>query len=509
MSSQQGLRYAVGMHARPLRRSLSSALAGLLLGALGVGCAAPARSVAPPAPLEPTPHARQRAWQELEYYAFVHFSMNTFTDLEWGEGVESPNTFAPSALDCRQWARVAKQAGMKGIILTAKHHDGFCLWPSKFTTHDVASSGWRDGRGDVLRELSDACREFGLEFGVYLSPWDRNNPKYGDSPRYNDDFVGQLEEVLSNYGEVFEVWFDGACGEGPNGKRQVYDWPRFVATVRRLQPQAVIFSDVGPDIRWIGNERGVAGETCWSMISPEGFEPGAGAPPQEVLNQGLEQGTHWIPGECDVSIRPGWYYHAAQDGEVKSLQHLLGLWSASVGRNANLLLNLPVDLRGLVHENDAARLFELRAALDAIYAVDVARTARASASAQRGGDEHYGPARAIDADPRTYWALDDGATSGELRLEFAQPTRVDRVVVAEAIELGQRVRAFSVHGVGADGVELELARGTTLGRKRILEFAPREVRSLVLRIESARACPTVSSFEAYCAPDEFSAVRNR
>lgn len=490
-------------------RSTCPLLPTLCLTLLGAGCAAPTPATPPPAPLAPTPHARQRVWQELEYYAFVHFSMNTFTDLEWGEGVESPNTFAPSALDCRQWARVAKQAGMKGVILTAKHHDGFCLWPSKFTTHDVASSAWRAGRGDVLRELSDACREFGLKFGVYLSPWDRNNPKYGDSARYNDDFVGQLEEVLSNYGEVFEVWFDGACGEGPNGKRQVYDWPRFVATVRRLQPQAVIFSDVGPDVRWIGNERGVAGETCWSMISPAGFEPGAGAPPQEVLNQGLEEGTHWIPGECDVSIRPGWYYHAAQDGEVKSLSHLLGLWSASVGRNTNLLLNLPVDRRGLVHENDAARLLELRAALDAIYGVDLARATRASASAVRGDDERYGPARAIDGDSRTYWAQNDGATRGELRLEFAEPTRVDRIVVAEAIELGQRIRAFSVHGVTGAGDELELARGTTVGRKRIVEFAPADLRSLTLRIESARACPTVASFEAYCAPDELPASRPR
>jgi alpha-L-fucosidase len=453
----------------------------------------------PPPPLAPTPSPRQRAWSELEYYAFVHFSMNTFTDLEWGEGVESPSTFAPTELDCGQWVRVAKSAGMKGVILTAKHHDGFCLWPSKLTTHDVESSSWRGGRGDVLRELSDACREAGLKFGVYLSPWDRNNPHYGDSSRYNDVFVAQLEEVLSNYGEVFEVWFDGACGEGPNGKRQIYDWPRFVATVRRLQPNAVIFSDVGPDVRWIGNEKGVAGETCWSMISPEGFEPGAGAPPQDVLNQGLETGTHWIGGECDVSIRPGWYYHAAQDGEVKSLEHLLGLWSASVGRNANLLLNLPVDRRGLVHENDAARLVELRAALDEIYRDDLARRAKASASCVRGADERFSAAKLIDGDARSYWATDDGVTQATLTLEFDSPTRVDRVVLGEAIELGQRVKRFRLAARTRDG-EVELARGTTVGRKRIVEFTACEATSLELRIEDARACPTLAFFEAYGAP---------
>jgi alpha-L-fucosidase len=471
------------------------------LAALALSLASCASTVPAPAPLAPTPSPRQLAWSELEYYAFVHFSMNTFTDLEWGEGVEDPSTFAPSALDCRQWARVAKSAGMKGIILTAKHHDGFCLWPSKFTTHDVESSAWRGGRGDVLRELSDACREAGLKFGVYLSPWDRNHPHYGDSPRYNDAFVAQLEEVLSNYGEVFEVWFDGACGEGPNGKRQMYDWPRFVATVRRLQPNAVIFSDVGPDVRWIGNERGVAGETCWSMISPEGFGPGAGAPPQEVLNQGLENGTHWIGGECDVSIRPGWYYHAAQDGEVKSLEHLLGLWSASVGRNANLLLNLPVDRRGVVHENDAARLMELRGALDAIYLDDLARRSKASASCVRGANERFSAAKLIDGDSRSFWAADDGVTQATLTLEFDSPVRVDRVVLGEAIELGQRVKHFTLAARTRDG-EFELARGTTVGRKRIVEFAAREVSSLVLRIEDSRACPTLAFFEAYCAPRE-------
>ncbi|MCC7014009.1 MAG: alpha-L-fucosidase [Planctomycetes bacterium] len=468
----------------------------LAFTALSAACVAPAPI---PAPLPPLPSARQRAWHELEYYAIVHFNMNTFTGREWGEGRESPDVFQPSALDCRQWARVARDAGMKGIILTAKHHDGFCLWPTKVTRHSVAASSWRDGKGDVLRELSDACREFDLKLGVYLSPWDRNNPHYGDSPRYNDDFVAQLEEVLSNYGPIFEVWFDGACGEGPNGKRQEYDWPRFVATVRRLQPDAVIFSDVGPDVRWIGNEAGIAGETCWSMLSPGGFEPGLGAPAQSVLNTGLEQGTHWIPGECDVSIRPGWYYHAEQDGSVKSLEHLLELWSASVGRNSNLLLNLPVDRRGLVHENDAARLIELRNALDRLYDDDLARGSRATASELRGNAARSAAGAQNDGDPRSFWAAAEGQTSATLALEFARPTLVDRVVLGEAYELGQRVRRFSL-SARSGGQRTLLANGSTIGRKRILEFAPLEVEALELCIDDARACPTLASFEAYCAP---------
>lgn len=471
----------------------------LIVAALAAACAQPHSRESAPAPLEPRPSPRQLAWHELEYYGFVHFNMNTFTGREWGEGTESPDLFQPSALDCRQWARVAKAAGMKGLILTAKHHDGFCLWPSKLTAHDVESSSWRGGRGDVLRELSDALREQGLEFGVYLSPWDRNQPCYGDSAAYNDYFVGQLREVLTNYGEVFEVWWDGACGEGPNGKRQVYDWERFRSVVRELQPGAVMFSDVGPDVRWIGNEHGIAGETCWGMLSPAGFEPGLGAPSSAVLNQGEESGTHWIGGECDVSIRPGWYYHPEQDGEIKSLERLLEIWRGSVGRGANLLLNLPVDRRGLVHENDAARLIELRAALDAIFASDLARDATASADSERPPSLQFGAAAALDGDAHTYWAAEEGRREAQLRVQFAQPQLVDHAVICEPIALGQRVKRFALFGVRGNS-RAELVRGSTLGRKRILEFAPTWCDALELVIEDSRAAPLISSFEAYCAP---------
>jgi len=472
--------------------------AAVLLSVLASACVA-ARP-APPAPIDPVPRPTQLAWQALETYAFVHFGVNTFTDREWGEGSESPALFQPTALDCRQWARVCRQAGLRGIILTAKHHDGFCLWPSPRTEHDVASSPWRDGRGDVLAELSAACREQGLRLGVYLSPWDRNAPDYGDSPRYNDRYVAQLEELLTGYGPLFEVWWDGACGEGPNGKRQVYDWDRFRATVRRLQPDAVIFSDVGPDVRWIGNEHGFAGETCWGMISPEGYVPGLGAPPLEELNQGREDGTHWIPGECDVSIRPGWFYHAAQDDEVKSVEALLEIWHRSVGRGANLLLNLPVDTRGLVHENDARRLIEWRAALDRIYAHDLASGARTSASNVRGGHRAYGPEKVLDDDPATYWATDDDVREAELVLSFAQPVRCDRVRLEEPLFLGQRIRSFALEAEGPDGWH-PVAAGTTVGARKILTFEPLEARALRVRILEARAAPALSRVRVFLDPN--------
>ena len=283
-----------------------------------------------PKPFGPLPTPRQLAWHKRGMYAFVHFTINTFTDKEWGYGDESPALFNPSGFDADSIVRAAKDGGLTGLVLTAKHHDGFCNWPTKLSTHSVASSPWKGGKGDVLRELSDACREVGLKFGVYLSPWDRNNPKYGTGEEYNEYFRRQLREVLTQYGPIFEVWFDGACGEGPNGKRQVYDFPSFRAVVRELQPDAVMFSDVGPDIRWVGNEQGWAGETCWSMLKAEGHGIGNDNPPStKSLNEGDIDGESWIPAECDVSIRPGWFYHAHEDDKVKTPAQLFDLWERS------------------------------------------------------------------------------------------------------------------------------------------------------------------------------------
>jgi len=456
----------------------------------------------------PLPSARQLAWSELDFYAFVHFNMNTFSGREWGKGDESPALFAPSALDCRQWARVAVAAGMRGIILTAKHHDGFCLWPSKYTSHSVASSPWREGRGDVLRELSDACREAGLKFGVYLSPWDRHSPLYGDSPKYNDFYAAQLEEVLGNYGEVFEVWWDGACAEGPNGKRQVYDFERFTRIVRRLQPEAVIFSDIGPDVRWVGNESGLAGETCWSMLDTAGFSRGLGAPPTQALNEGQRDGAQWLPAECDVSIRPGWYYHAEQDGRIKSLASLFDIYERSVGHNASLLLNLPVDRRGLVHENDAARLVELRAQIDATYAADPARRALASASDVHGSQPRFAAANAVDGDPRSYWAASEGAREPALSLRLPAPAWVDRVVLREPIALGQRVERFRLEAL-VEGSWRALGAGTTIGNRRIVRTPLLQVEGLRLTIEAARATPAIASFELGCTPPQVVARAER
>jgi alpha-L-fucosidase len=311
------------------------ALAGLLLG---VSLAHEAK-VSPPSPVMPVPSESQLAWQQLEYYAFIHFGMNTFTDHEWGEGRAHPDTFDPLSLDCRQWARAVKDAGMKAIIITAKHHDGFCLWPSDTTTYSVKNSKWREGRGDVLKELSEACREYGLKFGVYISPWDRNHPLYG-TPQYNRVYKDQWREVLASYGDVFEAWLDGANDQK---KRMVYDFSGFFQTIRKHQPNAVIFSDAGPDIRWVGNEKGFAGETNWSTRDNEGAFPGFAD--EKALNVGDETGTSWIPAECDVSIRPGWFYHASDDEKVKSVEQLMDIYYGSVGRNANLLLNIGVDRR--------------------------------------------------------------------------------------------------------------------------------------------------------------------
>ena len=338
----------------------------------------------------PTP--QQIAWQELEFIGFAHFGVNTFTDREWGEGTEDEKVFNPTDFDADQWARVLKDAGIRLLILTAKHHDGFCLWPSRFTEHSVKNSPWRKGKGNVVREVSDACRRHGIKFGVYLSPWDRNNPEYGNSPVYNQYFANQLRELLTNYGPITEVWFDGACGEGPNGKKQVYDWTAYYKVVRELQPDAVI-AICGPDVRWVGNETGVARETEWSVQ------------PARSAASGGKDGLVWWPAECDVSIRPGWFYHASQDDKVKSLHHLLDIYYKSVGRNSVLLLNIPPDRRGHIHENDTARLRELRKVLDDTFRIDLADNAGATANSATDG---HGPDTVVDGDQKTWWSPDGG-----------------------------------------------------------------------------------------------------
>ena len=361
---------------------------------------------------------------------FVHFTVNTFTGREWGDGTESPSIFRPEKLDARQWARTAKAGGFRRMILTAKHHDGFCLWPTDTTDHSVRSSPWRDGKGDVVREFVDACRAEGLGVGLYLSPWDRHERSYGDSPRYNDFYVRQLTELLTRYGPIVETWFDGANGEGPNGRHQEYDWPRIHRTVRELQKEAVIFSDVGPDVRWIGNEQGIAPETNWCSVDPASV-PALGVSSPAIsrsLQQGDPLGSVWRPGEADVSIRPGWFWRREEDEKVRSLSNLVGLYFASVGHNAGFLLNVPPTSDGLFHDTDVARIREFGERMSATFATSATQGATSRAIGVAGRAHDAG--RVIDADPDSYW-MPSRAPSPEapawIELALAQPATVDCV----------------------------------------------------------------------------------
>ncbi|MDE6450970.1 MAG: alpha-L-fucosidase [Odoribacter sp.] len=458
-----------------------------------------------PAPYGPLPSQGQLNWHALETYAFVHFNMNTFTGREWGMGNEKPEWFNPTELDCRQWVKAFKDAGMKGVIITAKHHDGFCLWPTSTTEHSVKHSPWKNGQGDVVRELSDACREAGLKFGVYLSPWDRNNAHYG-KPEYIQIFREQLKELLTQYGEVFEVWFDGANGGngyygGANETRSVdrqkyYDWPTTFAIVSQLQPNAVIFSDGGPGVRWVGNERGYAGETNWSLLRRDEFWPGS--PNSRQLISGHEDGTHWLPAEVDVSIRPGWYYHASQDSQIKSLPQLMDIYYHSVGRNASLLLNVPAAPNGRITDADVKRLQEFKASLDADFKTNLTPKAIATSNKDRGTG--YNAAKTLDNDNNTYWGAPDSSRNGVLTFHFEQPVTINRILIQEPIFMGQRVQQFSVEAL-VDGSWKSIVHATTIGYKRILRTENFTTKELRINIEKAKACPLISNVEFYCAPE--------
>ncbi|MFC4672305.1 alpha-L-fucosidase [Dysgonomonas termitidis] len=471
----------------------------LLSGMLFFSC----KSDKPISPFGALPSEDQTKWQQLEYYMFIHFGPNTFTDVEWGDGKEDPKVFNPTGVDCRQWASTAKAAGMKGIIITAKHHDGFCLWPSKYSTHTVRESPWKDGKGDILKELSDACREYDLKFGVYLSPWDQNHPAYG-TPEYNQVFANTLDEVLSGYGEVFEQWFDGANGEGHSGKKQTYDWNLFHETVYRNQPHAIIFSDVGPGCRWMGNERGIAGETNWSTINIDGFEPGRNAPPSEILNSGEQGGKAWVPAETDVSIRPGWFYSPSTDDKVKTVDELMDIYYTSVGRNSNLLLNVPPDRRGRIHPADSIRLMEFRTAREEAFRKDLTVSAKAKSSETRNGQQ-YKTSNVLDNDYNTYWASGDDKTAPALEITFEKVTTFNRLLLQEYIPLGQRVYSFSVkYWDDAKSDWSLLSDATTIGYKRILRFPA--ITSNKIKIEfNALACVAISTIGVYKAQEQLSA----
>ncbi len=411
-----------------------------------------------PRRLRPVPTPQQLAWQRDELAMFIHFGVNTFSNREWGDGTEDPSSFAPTSLDARQWARTAHAAGFRAMILTAKHHDGFCLWPTATTQHSVANSPFRGGAGDVVGEFVTACRSEGLRVGLYLSPWDQNATSYGDSPRYNDLYLAQLTELLTRYGRIHEVWFDGANGEGPNGKRQRYDWPSVWRTVRRLQPEAVIFSDAGPDLRWIGNERGAAGETNWSTVDPSVVtEPGmSGQLVMRQLQEGDPTGTVWRPGETDVSIRPGWFWHPAEDGKVRSTDDLVDLYFSSVGRNSKLLLNVPPTGAGLLHETDVTRLLAMHERLGTIFGTPLTGSNMSWQST--------------------------GATSGSALLDgLPAGSHIEVIDLQEQITMGQRVARYVVEARD-NGKWEEVARGTTIGYRRLHRIEPRRVSGLRLRL---------------------------
>jgi len=414
----------------------------------------------------PTPTKEQLAWHDKEFYLFMHFGPNTFTDLEWGHGSENPNVFNPTALDCNQWARIAKAAGAKGIVITAKHHDGFCLWPSKYSKHTVRESSWMNGKGDVIKMLSEACKKEGIEMGVYISPWDRNHPQYG-TPAYNDIYINTMKELLTGYGKFFELWWDGANGEGPNGKKQVYDFTRFKDSALRYQPQVVIFSDIGPHIRWIGNENGIINSTNWNLLDTAGFKRGEGAPPNDTLNTGNYNGKHWIGAEADVSIRKGWFYHKEEDKTVKSGKTLFDIYLKSVGHGGNLILNVPPNRKGLIDPLDSAALMSFKNIREQAFKTNVFKNAK--------------------------WLT----TKNSIEIHLNKASDFNAIVLKEKISLGQRVVKFEISG-GNDLEHFEpIASVTTIGHKRIIQFPTQHIKYIRVKFTQYKAKPIISDISGY------------
>lgn len=469
-------------------------LSAAALAVIAAAAACNSGTSLPPEPYGAVPSEQQVEWQKMEMNMFAHFGPNTFTGREWGLGNEAEDIFNPTALDCSQWTGIAKAAGFKGIIITGKHHDGFCLWPNPVSGHTVAKSPWKDGKGDVLKELSEACAKDGLKFGVYISPWDRNDPNYG-SPEYNNVFVKTLESALGNYGPVFEQWFDGANGEGPDGKKQEYDWALFNGTVRKLQPDAVIFSDVGPGCRWVGNERGCAGRTSWSKLDVEGYAAGAAAPARDTLNIGNVNGACWIPSESDVSIRPGWFWRESENNQVKTVGELLKIYYETVGRNSLLLLNVPPDTTGRLNSADSLRLMEFRAALDKIFESDLAEGSKAEANVTRG--RNFKAQNILNDEYDSYWAAPDGITEASLTIDLGGEKTFNRVVLQEYVPLGQRIKSFNVEAQTADGGWTRIASETTIGYKRIVLTENTTASKVRVNITGAYACPVLNGFALY------------
>ena len=414
----------------------------------------------------PTPTKQQLAWHEKEFYLFMHFGPNTFTNLEWGKGSEDPNVFNPTAIDCNQWASIAKASGAKGIIITAKHHDGFSLWPSKFSKHTVRESKWMDGKGDVIKMLSEACKKAGIEMGVYISPWDRNHPQYG-TEAYNDIYIQTMKELLTGYGNLTELWWDGANGEGPNGKKQVYDFTRFKDSAMSYQPNILIFSDIGPHIRWVGNENGLINETNWNLLDTAGFKRGEGAPANDTLNRGNFNGKNWIGAEADVSIRKGWFYHEEEDSTVKSGKTLFNLYLNSVGHGGNLLLNVPPNRKGLIAPQDSAALMDFRKIREAAFKTNLFKSAITKNN------------------------------KNEIDITTAALVTINSIQLQEQIKFGQRVIRFEIYAGDKEADMKKIASSTTIGRKKIIQFPSVTAKHFKVKITETKASPLMGAVAGY------------
>lgn len=477
------------------------------MAAAAVFAACSQKEVPAPEPVLPIPHEKQVEWQKMETYAFIHFGLNTFNDREWGYGDSDPKTFNPTKLDCEQWVRILKQAGMKGVILTAKHHDGFCLWPFEGTEYSVKNSPWRNGKGNLVKELRDACDKYGLKLGLYLSPWDRNYAGYG-TPAYIDYYYAQLNDLLTNYGELFEVWFDGANGgDGYYGgarearkidRKNYYNYPKIFETVTTKQPKAVIFSDGGPGCRWVGNESGFASATNWSFLHGGGAVY-PGYPKYQELQSGHADGDIWVAAECDVSIRPGWFYHPEEDDKVKTPEQLVDLYYRSVGHNGTFLLNFPVDREGLIHPTDSANAIKFREIINQQLKTNLVAGLKPTVSNERGGS--YIAEAMTDDDYDTYWATEDGVTTGSIEFALGKPQRMNRMMLQEYIPLGQRVKAFVVeYKDGGNWVPVKLnEETTTIGYKRLLRFETVTTDGIRVRITEARGPLCINNVEVFDA----------
>ena len=488
-----------------ITRSLKQLLAAMACTAMVSTPAFAKDEVKAPAALLPLPEQKQVDWQRMETYAFIHFGLNSFCDREWGYGDTDPKMFNPKRLDCEQWVKTLMAAGMKGVILTAKHHDGFCLWPFEGNDYNVSKSPWRNGKGNVVKELSEACKKHGLKFAVYLSPWDRSRADYG-SPSYVDYFHSQLRDLLTNYGPVFEVWFDGANGGdgyygGARDKRTIdrknyYNYPRIYQILDSLQPQAVVFSDGGPGCRWVGNEKGFAGETNWAFIPKNTIYPGY--PNYPELQFGYPDGDQWTAAERDVSIRPGWFYHPEEDDKVKSPEQLADLYYRSVGHNATLLLNFPVDRNGLINPIDSANAVNFHKLIQRELGNNLVAGMKPKVSNERGGQ--FAAQALTDGSWDTYWATGNGVTSADITFTFKKARKMNRIMLQEYIPLGQRVKKFAVEWLDKNGTWKAVEQGeetTTIGYKRLLRFLTVETKGLRVRILDSRGPICMNNIGVY------------